>query len=634
MTALFGWICVDLATEEGVSAALRMASCHGVGTQTTEVAGCESKLVVIEGPCRSDLATSNEIICAVVGSPRWADAELAEIANRQGLARSFIAGYLRFGEQLLERLRGAFALAIAHHGGGSALLAIDRSGIHPLAFAEVGGGIVFATRADSVAAHPRVSGVLDVQGLYHYLYFHMIPAPATAYAGVRRLLPGEMIAVRSGRTERRRYWRMHYEESGLEPEAALKRELVDQLTRSVNDAAQGRTSGAFLSGGTDSSTIAGLLARTGAQPASTYSIGFDAEGYDEMAYARIAAKHFGTAHHEYYVTPGDVIAAVPAIAAAYDQPFGNASAVPTYYCARLACANGVGTLLAGDGGDELFGGNARYAKQFQFQLYERIPHVLRRALIEPALLRMPGSGFAVPIRKARSYVEQARIPLPARLETYNLLDRYGVDCVLEPDVVAQLNRAGPLALLDDIYRDADAGSWLNRLLALDLRITLADNDFPKVTRMCYAAGVDVAFPMMHEAVVDFSARLAPSMKLHGTKLRYLYKQAFSGFLPPEIIAKEKHGFGLPFGVWLSRHADLREFAFDTLAELRRSGWIRPAFLEELTRVHVPAHPAYHGTMVWVLVILQHWLSKRASLRSRPRETPEASTAVPRNPRPA
>jgi asparagine synthase (glutamine-hydrolysing) len=153
--------------------------------------------------------------------------------------------------------------------------------------------------------------------------------------------------------------------------------------------------GAFLSGGTDSSTVAGMLCQVTGKPAPVYSIGFDAEGYDEMEYARIAARHFGCEHHEYYVTPDDLVSSIQGVAQHHDQPFGNSSALPAYYCAQIAQADGCTKMLAGDGGDELFGGNSRYAMQRLFEFYQSVPHGMRR-LIEPLcednshLRRIPG----------------------------------------------------------------------------------------------------------------------------------------------------------------------------------------------------------------------------------------------------
>ena len=297
--------------------------------------------------------------------------------------------------------------------------------------------------------------------------------------------------------------------------------------------------GAFLSGGTDSSTVSGFLAEVTGAPARTYSIGFDAAGYDEMAYARIAARHFHTDHHEYYVTPADVVEAIPIVAAAYGQPFGNASAIPTYFCAKLARADGVARMLGGDGGDELFGGNTRYAKQYQLSLYDRLPHAIRARGLEPLLLGVRGIEHVPLLRKARSYVAQAKLPMPERYESYNLLEHLGPANVLDGEFLASIDRTRPLALMREVYESAGAESLINRMLALDLKFTLADNDLPKVTRMCDAAGVDVAFPMLHESVVDFASALPPDFKLRRTKLRYFFKEALRGFLPEEISDQGK-----------------------------------------------------------------------------------------------
>src|SRR6185436_11734314 len=222
------------------------------------------------------------------------------------------------------------------------------------------------------------------------VYFHMVPGPQTIYANRTRLLPGTFLTWRNGTSEVRPYWQMRYVENDRRSFAELKEQFLAVLRESVRQSAERGPVGTFLSGGTDSSTVAGILGEVTGEPARTYSIGFQAEGYDEMEYARIAARHFGTRHHEYYVTPDDVAKAIPAIAAVFDQPFGNSSAVPTYYCAKLARDDGVDTLLGGDGGDELFGGNTRYARQRVFERYGLVPALLRKTLIEPLAFAVPG----------------------------------------------------------------------------------------------------------------------------------------------------------------------------------------------------------------------------------------------------
>jgi asparagine synthase (glutamine-hydrolysing) len=347
-----------------------------------------------------------------------------------------------------------------------------------------------------------------------------------------------------------------------------------------------------------------MLGEVTGQPARTYSIGFEAQGYDEMHYARIAARHFGTRHHEYYVTPDDVVRAIPRIAAIHDQPFGNSSAVPTYCCAQLAREDGVDALLGGDGGDELFGGNERYAKQYLYSLYGDLPQALRKGFIDPLLGLLPPVSL---LGKAQRYARNASMPMPARYDNYNLLERFGPANVFTGEFLDAVDRAQPPRQMAEVYGGAQAGSLINRMLAFDLRYTLADNDLPKVARSCELARVEARFPMLNDALVAFSARLAPGQKLRRTRLRHFFRNALRGFLPDEILKKTKHGFGLPFGPWLQTHPALRQIALDSLADLKRRQIVRAEFIDELTSVHVPAHAKYYGTMVWVLMMLEQWL---------------------------
>lgn len=525
------------------------------------------------------------------------------------------------GPQACASLSGPFALAILDEASGEALLAIDRSGIHSLHYSYTD-ALFFASSADALRAHPALHGKLDSQALHDYLYFHMVPAPATIYQGQQRLLPGEYVYFRAGRLRRGSYWRLAFDETANAGAsfAGLKSEFLRILQASVRRSAvigEGGRAGAFLSGGTDSSTLAGVLGQVSGQPATTYSIGFDAPGYDEMAYARIAARHFGTDHHEYYLTPDDVVSAVPLIAAAFDQPFGNASALPAYYCARMAQADGVTRLLGGDGGDELFGGNERYARQAVFERYGKLPAMLRQAVLEPLLFQLAAGSRMGLLCKARSYIEQASVPLPARLETYNLLQRYGHGTVFEASFLDSIETGAPLASLNRAYWRSDGDSQINRLLALDMKFTLADNDLPKVMTACQLAGVDAVFPFLDDEMVAFAARLAPGQKLRGTRLRHFFKQALRDTLPRAILRKQKHGFGLPFGLWLQQHAGLRSLAFDSLSALKQRHIVRASFIDDLQQRHVAEHPAYHGTMVWVLMMLEQWLHQHQHQPSRP-----------------
>ncbi|KAB8058424.1 asparagine synthase, partial [Janthinobacterium violaceinigrum] len=523
--------------------------------------------------------------------------------------------WLSRGVAACASLSGPFALAILDAFSGSALLAVDRAGMHPLSYASNAQGLFFASSLDALLAHPSVRGALDPQALYHYLYFHMVPGPATAYLGQQRLLPGEYLHVRGGKQCKGSYWQLAFREPAASRAsfAANKQEFLRLLRLAVEGSlgADGADTGAFLSGGTDSSTLAAIMGQVTGRPARTYSIGFDVPGYDEMAYARLAASHAGSIHHERYVTPGDVLAAIPAMAAIFDQPFGNASAIPAFYCAQMAREDGVTRLLGGDGGDELFGGNERYAHQALLSQYERVPVILRQAIIEPLLFRVrTGKPWRLG-DKARRYIEQASLPLPARLDSYNLLLRHGHRAVLEAGFIDTIDPGMAPGCMNGAYweRQGQGLSQINELLALDMRFTLADNDLFKVRKACELAGVEAAFPFLHDAMVAFATGLAPRDKLDGMRLRPFFKRALADILPPAIVRKKKHGFGLPFGLWLHSHAPLREFAFDNLTQLRGRGIVRPAFIDDLQGRLLAEHPAYHGTMVWLLLMLEQWLSQ-------------------------
>ena len=553
-----------------------------------------------------DLFRTDEQLVAVWGRARFSDAHYSGLADRNGIAQTLAEGYASKGPDILAALSGSFALAILNGKTGEAVLAIDRMGTRSLGYQVIGGKLVFATALDAISAFSGTGTDVDPQAIYDYVYFHMVPAPGSIYRGVQCMLPGGYLSFRNGAVRTGRYWEMRFVETERRSFAELKHDFLNVLREAVRDAAQHGSVGAFLSGGTDSSTIAGMLGEVSGEPARTYSIGFDAAGYDEMEYARIAARHFGTRHHEYYVTPDDVVAAIPQIAAVHHQPFGNSSAVPTYYCARLARNDGVDTLLGGDGGDELFGGNTRYAKQHLYAIYSDLPMAMRKRLIEPMAFLLPPVHL---IGKAQRYMRNASKPMPARYDDYNLLERLGASNVFTGEFLAAVDPNRPQALMARIYGQAHADTLINRMCAYDLKYTLADNDLPKVTRSCDLAGVTVRYPMLDDAVVAFSARLAPGLKLKGTRLRYFFKQALRGFLPDQIITKSKHGFGLPFGTWLQTHRPLQAIAMDSLLDLKKRQIVRPEFIDELTSKHVRDHAAYYGTMVWVLMMLEQWFAQ-------------------------
>lgn len=550
------------------------------------------------------IATASPELC--LGAPQF-DGRVADSAGDDALAgwRSFLG---QDPTAAIARVRGEFAVGV-RLADGRTFLAVDRFAVRTLCYRVQDGELLFAERADALRAG---GDEIDAQAIFDYLYFHCIPSPRTVFKGVFRLPPGHCALFDGKQLTVAPYWRPTFTEpGGAALFDALKDEFRTLLRQAVGRQLDGSKAACFLSGGTDSSTVAGMIGEAAGRPAATYSIGFEAEGYDEMAFARIAAKRFGTEHHEYYVTPDDLVRSISDVAGAYDQPFGNSSALPAYYCALNARREGVTRILAGDGGDELFGGNSRYAKQRVFGWYDLLPSPLRRGLMEP-LFSNATVGRLPLLKKGASYVEQACVPMPDRLQMYNLLLRLGVHDVLTPDFLSRVAVADPARQQREVWNQARCDSELNRTLAFDWRYTLAESDLPKVCGTTRLAGISVGFPMLDDDLLAFSMRLPVSYKLKGFKLRWFFKEALRGFLPDEILTKKKQGFGLPFGVWLTRHAGLQSLARASLDSLAQRGIVQPAFLQDLLQRRLPEHPGYYGEMVWILMMLEQWLQKHAN----------------------
>jgi asparagine synthase (glutamine-hydrolysing) len=525
--------------------------------------------------------------------------------------KPFAEAWAADSTQALGKLLGSFAIVVVDEKRGETVVAVDRMGNVPMCYGLTREGhLVIGTSATTVAAHPLVQSRLSRQAIYHYVHFHMVPSPGTIFEGVSKLEPAQFLRFRGGRIELGDYWKPQFAQraSGSIEDCSAK--LLGALENSVRRGANGPATGTFLSGGIDSSTVTGMLARVGAKNSPAYSMGFEADGYDEARFAQITAKHFDVPLRQFYVTTEDIRRELMIVAGTYDEPFGNASAIPTLVCARRAKADGIDRLLAGDGGDELFGGNTRYAKQKIFEVYHSLPRWSRRYVLEPLML-----GWTVPARipgiaKVASYVEQARMPMPERSDSYNFLVRTPLATIFEPGFLRAVDTAKPFELLRNRYAAAPTRELVDRMLFLDWKFTLADNDLRKVGRMCELAGIEVRYPWLDDEVIELSAQLPADWKVQGQTLRYFAKRALTGFLPDEVINKSKHGFGLPFGEWLKTSPALQEQVYALLNALKRRAIVQPAFVDDLIQNHRAGHAAYFGSMVWIFAMLEAWLQAR------------------------
>jgi asparagine synthase (glutamine-hydrolysing) len=610
MLKLFGWAGAPAANAQALAAKAYFMEAAGAPLKRRE----DVSSVLAEGAgctcIAPEIAQSEGVVAALRGQPIWRTDE-PRIAKAPTAAHAVLQAYRLHGTRFLDLLHGSFAVAVIDAGARRTVLAVDRMGIEPLAYSLDANGLTFASSAEVVARAPGHSPRIRLEALLSYFFFHMIPSPDTVFEGVRKLPPATAVTFENGALSERTYWLPAFAERAGESFESLRDTLHRSLETGLRAARPDRETGAFLSGGLDSSTVAGYLAKVSDRPARTFSIGFGFEDYDELRYARIANARFGCESREYEVQPDDIVGLFATIARQYDEPFGNASALPTHTCARLARQNGITHLLAGDGGDELFAGNKRYAEQLVFERYQLIPGAIRRGFMEPVLGALPQALAVGPFRKARNYIAQANTPMPDRLESWNFFTRLGFDAVLDPQFSRAVDHEAPLKHMRSVFAAAPGNSLLNRMLHYDWRFTLADNDLRKVNVMCELAGVRVSYPMLHPDVIDLSIAVPPNLKMHGTELRTFYKRAMAGFLPEEILNKSKHGFGLPFGLWLERSPLLAELIDTNLAGLRTRGIIQPQFIDRLRALHGQEDARYYGVFVWTLSMLEQWFREHS-----------------------
>jgi asparagine synthase (glutamine-hydrolysing) len=520
--------------------------------------------------------------------------------------------YRRYGLSCVDRMRGVFSFALWDEEKKTFVAAVDRFGVKKLNYFNDGRKLLFASSIAPIARYTDVPRQINHGALIAYINFEAIPGPHSIFRHIYKLSPGHLLVLKDGRTECRKYWDMKYDGSQSKGQgyyAAKLRELIREAVGLHLRDDPVENSGAFLSGGTDSSTVVGMMHAITGQQIKAFSIGFAEEKYNEINYARITSNHFQSRHYEYVVTPQDTIAAIPILTETYDEPFGNSSAVPTYYCAKLGKDNNVNVMLAGDGGDELFAGNERYLTDRIFSFYHEIPATFRKRMIEPVLLNFP---FEIPlVDKAKKYIKRSNIPNPRRFFSYHPLASINWADMFQPEFLASVRNESILEIPEQYYRSVQAGSDLDRLLYIDLKMAITDNDLVKVGRMAEAADVRVRFPFLDYKLAEFSGTIPAALKLKRLNKRYIFKRALEDFLPKEVIKKRKHGFGLPIGLWLRTNRDLKELARSTLLEPRalQRGYFKQSFMENLFVQHQHDSSTYYGDFLWRFLMLELWHRK-------------------------
>jgi asparagine synthase (glutamine-hydrolysing) len=510
--------------------------------------------------------------------------------------------YEEYGEELVHRLRGMFAFAIWDRRAGRLLLARDRLGKKPLYWRSDQGSLAFASELKALIGDDEV----DPVALHHYLTFKYVPAPWSILRGVSKLPAGHLLTWQNGHVRTRRYWRYDPvpRPYGGEAEAAERlRELLLEATR-IRLVGE-RPLGAFLSGGVDSSAVVAAMAQC-TSTVKTFSIGFDERRFDERQYARMVAERYGTDHHEFVVTPS-ALEVLPDLAWHFDEPFADASAIPSFYVARLSGEH-VTVVLNGDGGDECFGGYQRYALLAGAERLP-VPGPLRPHLTTLGERLVARSASRTWPRRVGRVAELLGSPTATRyarmMSTFSHEQKL---TLYTPEFAAELAAVNSHTLLGDLHAASRADAELGRILDVDINSYLPGDLLVKVDTTTMAHSLEARSPLLDHQLVEWAAGLPVHLKVRRGRTKYLLKRAVRPWLPAAVVNRPKMGFGVPLAGWL--RGELREFAWDTLAG--HEGFFRPAAIEALLRQHDAGTD--HSKRIWALLQFELW--RQAHLASR------------------
>lgn len=496
----------------------------------------------------------------------------------------------------------------SEEGGGS--VASDHIGIAPIYWASFPGYILVASRSHYLVE--RKNRRLDLNSVFHYLNFSTVPTPFSILQGVNRLASGCILQIGS-EIKQKMFWDLSYPETSISSVSAMALELFDKIRGAVHRSVEGvdvSALGAFLSGGTDSTTVAAFAAEATGQPLDVFSIVFEDQAVSEEPYMEAAAQRFPLRRHSFQLDQPAFLSALEPIRNIYDEPYANASVYAAYYCFQMASHAGKNLLLAGDGGDEIFGGNERYLKDEFFSLYTTIPAGLR-AIWENPLENSQLKGHAV--NRLRKIFKRARMPNP---------DRFYADTEFASAHWSELpgpayrNFQIPADLsvqhIRNIYRQCDSREELNRLLYIDMKLTIADNDLLKITRCGSIFNIYPIFPLLDLDLVEYANRIPASLKLKGLQKRYLFKKAMRGYLPDKILFKRKQGMGLPLGSWLRTPGPVCSYALDRIMDKTAENLFSRRYLDKIWAQHHDGEWDYSEDL-WRIVVLVDWCATHGGI---------------------
>jgi asparagine synthase (glutamine-hydrolysing) len=558
-------------------------------------------------PVRNEDGTLHAVFNGEIYNFRELRADLAARGHRFATSSDsevIVHGYEEWGDGCFARLDGMFGIALWDTRARALILARDRFGEKPLFYAHEagdaagGGRLLFASELKSLLAVPGFRRTIAPEAVRDYVSFGYVPSPGSIFRGVLKLPPGHYLRYAGGRADLHRYHTLDLGSKRLQDEGEAEEELAALLHQAVKSRLTSDVPfGAFLSGGLDSSVVVALMARHLNRPVQTFSIGFREGTHNELADARRVARHLGTEHHELVVEP-DAVDILHQLVWHLDEPFADASAVPTFLVAKLARAH-VKMVLTGDGGDEAFAGYDRYLRFLALERLGRLRPLAGRAVALAGRLVPRAGGY-----RLRRIGERLRQPFPESYLSGLALTRADVADQILGDAVRP-DGAGHYGGLRAAAGAAGGLSALDRCVAIDFASYLPDDILVKLDRTAMANSLEGRAPFLDHRLVAFAARLPAELRVRGRRGKHLLRRAAARWLPRDVLAKRKKGFGIPLGRWF--RGPLAPLAADLFASraFRERGLLQPAAARRYLDQHRRGHADY-GEVLWLMISLELW----------------------------
>lgn len=514
---------------------------------------------------------------------------------------TILHAYEEFGENCVDYLRGMFAFAIWNKLDESLFIARDRVGKKPLFYSLINGNFVFGSELKVLLEHGEISRDIDYTALDSYITFGYVPEEFCIFKDVKKLLPGHSLTFKKGKVETRQYWDFNYiKPVEIKSEAEYVEELRVQITEAVKIRMISEVPlGAFLSGGVDSSTIVATMASLSNQPVKTFSIGFNEDSFNELKYARVAAKTFNTEHHEFIVTP-DLVEIVDELVWHFDEPFADPSSLPTYMVSKMA-RDFVTVALSGDGGDELFAGYTRYAIDKKRSGFASLPSFVRKG-VQAVSEQLPHGA------KGRNYLYNASLDSNDRyIDSVSHFNKLRRKSLYSNEFLSKLN--GNFAAAENVFQafaeSVETGNPIDNLLYLDSKTYLPSDILVKVDRMSMATSLEARGPLLDHKLIEYVVGMPTELKLKGLETKYIFKKAMEGIVPHEILYREKQGFGVPINEWIN--SQLKDRIRETLSEKKtiERGYFDKKYIETILDEH-HRNRRDHSYSLWILLMLELW----------------------------